>query len=86
MKIYKLPDLSLRLKPTDFKKDLRVDIVSLHGNVDCVMTTAGVGCMTDLKTINSPPFCTPQALKATKTNVIIRVTSVVAKNLVIPGI
>ena len=85
-KIYQLPDLCQRLQPDDFEENLKVDVMSPNGSMNTIIHAAAHATISSLTTLRAPPFFTLENLKVGKTTAIVKVTEVMAPNIIISGV
>jgi hypothetical protein len=83
--LHSLKDLTLRLSAEAAVHNLEVDIVPSHGNVASMATRAGVGSISDERICESPDGILPKCAKQNAHSRVIRVTSVLAPLLCVPG-
>ena len=75
-----------RLQPDDFEENLKVDVISPNGSINTIVHTAAHATISSLTTLRAPPLFTPENLKVGKTTAIVKVTEVMAPNVIIPGV
>ena len=83
--LIKRPDLSTRLAPSDVQEDVAVDVVPGHGCVSVMATRGAIGTVQAQAPWKPPADMSPALLKPTPARCLVKVTTVLAPGLVVPG-
>lgn len=83
--LIKRPDLSTRLAPSDVQEDVAVDVVPGHGCVSVMATRGAIGTVQEQTPWKPPHNMSPALLNPTRARCLVKVTSVLAPGLVVPG-
>lgn len=84
--LFRLPDLTIRLKVSKATAEKYVDVVPVHGSVACMATRAAYGRIKDNKYLISPGSMRPVRVQVDEQKQrVVQIEKVLAPNLYIPG-